>query len=97
MSAQIWEFLGLPPPVQAFPHLVDHSPPSPLPSPVRADTRLDGPIIEYNDFFTQTDSADCLHRFSCTLFLLFTYCLFQNELKHGALELCRLFRGVARI
>ena len=33
MSAQIWEFLGRPSPVQACPDLVDH--PSPLPLLVR--------------------------------------------------------------
>ena len=42
-------------------------------------------------FFIQTDSVDCLHRISCTLCLLCTYCLFQSELKHGALGLCSLF------
>ena len=42
-------------------------------------------------FFIQTDSADCLHRISWTLCVLFTYCLFQGELKHGALGLCSLF------
>ena len=42
-------------------------------------------------FFTQTNSADCLHRISCTLCLLFTYYLLKNELKHSALELCSLF------
>ena len=39
----------------------------------------------------QTDSTDCLHRISCTLCLLFTYCLFQSALKHGALGLCSVF------
>ena len=42
-------------------------------------------------FFIQTDSTDCLHRTSYVLCLLFTYCLFQGGLKHGALELCSLF------
>ena len=42
-------------------------------------------------FFTQTDSADCLHRIFCTLCLLCTYGLFQSELRHGALGLCSLF------
>ena len=42
-------------------------------------------------FFIQTDSTDCLHRISCTLCLLFTYCLFQSALKHGALGLCSVF------
>ena len=42
-------------------------------------------------FFIQTDSTDCLHRISCTLCLLFTYCLFQSALKHVALSLCSLF------
>ena len=41
--------------------------------------------------FIQTDSADCLHGISCTLCLLFIYCLFQSEVKHGALVLCSLF------
>ena len=35
MSAEIWEFLGHPSPIQACPHLVDQPPP-----PVRVDTRL---------------------------------------------------------
>ena len=42
-------------------------------------------------FFIQTDSTDCLHRISCTLCLLFTYCLFQSALKHGNLGICSLF------
>ena len=41
-------------------------------------------------FFIQTDSADCLHRISCTLSLLFKYCLFQSERKQSALGLCSL-------
>ena len=44
-----------------------------------------------NDFFIQTDSTDCLHKISCTLCLLFTYCLFQSALKHGSLGLSSLF------
>ena len=42
-------------------------------------------------FSIQTDSADYLPKISCTLGFLFTYCLFQGELKHGALGLCSLF------
>ena len=42
-------------------------------------------------FFIQTDSTDCLHRISCTLCLLFTYCLFQSALKQGASGLYSLF------
>ena len=42
-------------------------------------------------FFIQADSADFLHRISWTLCVRFTYCLFQSELKHGALGLCSLF------
>ena len=42
-------------------------------------------------FFIQTDSTDCLRKIFCTLCLRFTYCLFQGELKHGALGLCSLF------
>ena len=42
-------------------------------------------------FFIQTDSADCLHKTSCTLCLLFPYSLFQSALKHGALGLYSLF------
>ena len=42
-------------------------------------------------FFIQTDSTDSLHRISCELCLLFTYCLFQGELKHDIPGLCSLF------
>ena len=42
-------------------------------------------------FFIQADSADCLHRISCTLCLLFIYCLFQAELTHIVLGLYSLF------
>ena len=41
-------------------------------------------------FFIQTNSADCLHRISSVLCLLFTYSIFQGELKHGALGFCSL-------
>ena len=36
-------------------------------------------------FYIQNDASDCLIRIPCTLSFLFTYCLVQNELKHGAL------------
>ena len=42
-------------------------------------------------FLIQNDSTDRLHRIPCTLGFLITYCLFQSELKHGALGLCSSF------
>ena len=47
--------------------------------------------LNITTFFPQTDSLDCLHKISCTLCVLFTYCLFQSELKQSAYELCSLF------
>ena len=43
--------------------------------------------LDIMTIFIQTDSTDCFHVISCTLNLLFTYCIFQGELKHGALGL----------
>ena len=44
----------------------------------------------FSSFLTLVSTTDFLHRISCTC-LLFTYCLFQSELKHGALGLCSVF------